>query len=558
MKPKAYSYIRMSTELQLKGDSLRRQTEASRRYADEQGLELIDDFKLEDIGVSAFHGRNANQGALARFLTLCHEGEIPSGSYLIVESLDRISRQNPRAATALFLQILSAGINIVTLTDRHVYRADNMASADKPDYMDIIVSVLIMSRAHEESRTKSMRVGAAWENKRQNILNKKLTRIAPMWLTLSEDRTFFELVPKRVALLKEIFNAADLGKGSNQIARKLNLDCVPPFSASKGWHESYISKVLTSRAVIGEFQPHKYIDGKRVKFGEPVPDYYPAIIDRDQFERIQVGRAVRRVKGAGRKGPNNINLFQGVARCGYCNSSMMVVNKGEGAKGGVYFRCDTARRNAGCNATSWPLDHFEAAFLWFVEELDVRGIAEGTDLERQRKDVEGKVATTIVDLNREKERRERAFNLIGESGTANAFIQDKIAQATLKIDAMEIALVELQTQLKFVPSAGSRSLSEVKDIIRDMGKWRSGNGDLRTKVGSWIKHNIRELLVYSDGLDEMCSPGLRSRQMSVLFTTGDFRTVRISGSDPTVATYAVHAKSEGWTLTEEGKTLFFE
>ncbi|MCK1582154.1 recombinase family protein [Bradyrhizobium sp. 168] len=54
--PRAYSYLRMSTAPQLKGDSRRRQLEASRTYAAAQGLELAGDAELEDIGVSAFKG----------------------------------------------------------------------------------------------------------------------------------------------------------------------------------------------------------------------------------------------------------------------------------------------------------------------------------------------------------------------------------------------------------------------------------------------------------------------------------------------------------------------
>jgi DNA invertase Pin-like site-specific DNA recombinase len=58
-RPKAISYVRMSTAEQLKGDSLRRQTEKSAKYAAENGLELDENFKLEDIGVSAFRGRSS-------------------------------------------------------------------------------------------------------------------------------------------------------------------------------------------------------------------------------------------------------------------------------------------------------------------------------------------------------------------------------------------------------------------------------------------------------------------------------------------------------------------
>jgi DNA invertase Pin-like site-specific DNA recombinase len=53
-KPRAYSYIRMSTEIQLKGDSLRRQLESSEKYANEHGLELVEKDRLQDIGISAF------------------------------------------------------------------------------------------------------------------------------------------------------------------------------------------------------------------------------------------------------------------------------------------------------------------------------------------------------------------------------------------------------------------------------------------------------------------------------------------------------------------------
>ena len=54
--PLAYSYLRMSTPEQLKGDSLRRQTEATKKYADLNGLTLDQSLKLEDLGVSAFKG----------------------------------------------------------------------------------------------------------------------------------------------------------------------------------------------------------------------------------------------------------------------------------------------------------------------------------------------------------------------------------------------------------------------------------------------------------------------------------------------------------------------
>ncbi len=495
--------------------------------------------------MSAFQGKNVAQGSLGKFLALVEEGQVPKGSYLIVESLDRISRQNPHAATALFLQILQAGINIVTLTDNHVYRADG------GNFSDIIVSVVIMSRAYEESRTKSLRVGAAWENKRRNIHKRKLTRVAPIWLKLSEDRSSFELIPERAAVLRAIFDEADLGKGSLQIARRLNQEGVPTFAPSKGWYESYVSKVLTNRAVLGEFQPHHYVGGKRVPRGEPVSDYFPAIVPREQFERIQAGRAIRRLKGSGRKGRNNINLFQGVARCGYCNGRMMIVNKGDGPKGGVYLRCDNARRGADCKASNWPLDHFETAFLWFIEELDVRTVIDGSEGEEARKALDGQIAIVSAELVKQKVMRERAFELLGDSSAAAAFVKSKIDEASLSIDGLEKRLADLRGSAVTDQVRKSRPLEEVKEVIRNIGHWTLASEDARVKVSDWIKRNVKELLAYSDGLEP--ADGTKARQFSVLFMTGEFRTVRLVGADPMTAEYSIHATDDRWVLLQNGK-----
>lgn len=48
----AYSYIRFSTPEQSKGDSLRRQTEATTRYCEQHDLCLDTDLSFKDLGKS--------------------------------------------------------------------------------------------------------------------------------------------------------------------------------------------------------------------------------------------------------------------------------------------------------------------------------------------------------------------------------------------------------------------------------------------------------------------------------------------------------------------------
>src|SRR5438067_9614206 len=96
--PRAYSYRRFSTPQQRDGNSLKRQAEAARAWAQRHGITLDEDLTFTDEGVSALYGLNAADGKLAAFKEAVTDGDVPPGSYLLVESLDRISRQKVRHA----------------------------------------------------------------------------------------------------------------------------------------------------------------------------------------------------------------------------------------------------------------------------------------------------------------------------------------------------------------------------------------------------------------------------------------------------------------------------
>lgn len=550
-KPLAYSYIRMSSDIQSKGDSLRRQSEASEAYAAENNLELMRDFKLEDIGVSAFKGLNISTGKLGHFLKAVEERLVPAGSYLLVESLDRLSRERPQTATALFLQILEAGVHIVTLADKRVYRSGSN------DFSDIIVSVVIMSRAFEESQTKSMRVSAAWQNKRNNASSRKLTRMAPAWLRLSDDRESFEVLEREAGLVRQIFAYADEGRGSNQIHRKLNVENVPLITKAKGWHESYITKILTNRAVIGEYQPHHYVAGKRVPSGDPILDYYPSIIDRDQFDRVQYGRKVRRVRGAGRKGQRHVNLFSGVAKCGYCGASMMVVDKGAKPKGGVYLRCDSARRGLQCKAGSWQLEHFETAFLFFVKELNLSTLLSSQNQQLERQPLETAMTSKRAQRDAVLGQRDKLLDLLLQPSASTTYLVGKLNDLSGRIATLDSEIALQQEQISKLTALTRDTPADVLDWIRSI-KTEDNAVENRIRIADWIRINIKELIIFPNGLDgEQPTTGsqrvepLARRQFSVSFENGVFRTVRLQGTDPTSFEFAVQADEAGWTLENE-------
>src|SRR5687768_13529802 len=118
--PDAYSYVRFSTPEQRKGDSLRRQLKMSERFAQENGLTLSTR-SYTDFGVSGFRGKNRDKGQLRTFLDAVEDGRIKRGSWLLVESLDRISRDQVGEALPRFLDLLKAGIIVATLQDNRIY-----------------------------------------------------------------------------------------------------------------------------------------------------------------------------------------------------------------------------------------------------------------------------------------------------------------------------------------------------------------------------------------------------------------------------------------------------
>ena len=378
--PKAYSYIRFSTPEQIKGDSLRRQLELSEKYCAGHGLVLDTVLKFHDLGKSGYSGEH-RKAALGQFLKLIETGTIGKGSVLLIESFDRLSREEVTEAVGQFLSIIGKGIKIVTLVDNKEYTKLDV----NKNPADLMFSVMIMARAHEESATKAFRLAKAWQAKRERLNEKKLTSRCPAWLTLNDDKTEFTVIAERQKVIQDIFDLKLSGKGKGTIAVQLNQTpgIWKPGSADgskrgDGWRESYIQKILQSHAVIGEYQPCKLVNGKRQPIGDPIPDYFPSIIDKDVFYRVQ--DQFRQNKNKGGQTGQVKNLFSYIVKCGYCGGSMAYVDKGQTAKSGQpYLICDRARRGMDCCRTSMKYSEVENLVITYCRGLHPEDILNNSE-----------------------------------------------------------------------------------------------------------------------------------------------------------------------------------
>lgn len=495
---KAYSYIRMSTDLQLRGDSKRRQEELSRAFAATHGLELDDQFDLNDIGISAFKGNNVTSGALGRFLEAVEQGVVEPGSYLLVESLDRLSRQPVEQSLKLFLDIINKGIVIATIIDGQIYKSGEL------NLTNLIASLVVMQRSFEESYMKSMRISTAWDQKRKNIDAKKFTSMCPGWLRLDKNKNQFDIDEDKAFIVRRIFDYSANGLGAYSIAVTLNSTKTPPFGRGSGWHISSVKKLLKNRAVIGEFQPCQIVDGKRREIGQPIAGYYPAIVDDDLFHRANAGISSRKKRSSGRSGLNVSNLFAGMLYCGYCKSKVRMLNKGNGAKGGKYLICSDSHRRLNCTSTSWRYSDFEELALTYVRELDLQNLLSAPEAENSRRHIQSKIEGLEGQKADIENRISRVYESFSDLNLDVTILADRIRADQLKISQISAEIEEIKAELSTVEAHTvdeSTIAALIKSISAPNDADRSSDDIFlkRKSINHHLNRIIDSLSIYPDG-----------------------------------------------------------
>ena len=508
---KAYSYVRFSSPEQEQGDSLRRQVEQAEKYAKEHDLTL-DNSLMIDKGLSAYNGAHRYKGALGEFLRLVKEGKIPQGSVLIVENLDRLSREDVLDALNQFISLIEAGIKLVTLQDGQEYDKESISN----NWAQLIISISYMARAHEESSTKSKRLKAAWQHKRELAYknDQKLTTRTPYWIKLENGK--FVLIPEICQAVKKIFELNLEGQGHERIAKLLNTDphmWKPPKgkrNKTGGWRASYINKILNNRAVIGEFQPYvvKQDGEKRIRepIGEPIPDYFPAVIDKDLFYQVQAKiKANRERRGnAGGRTSKATNLFVHVIKCGLCGAPLNFVNKGKPPKGGQYLQCDNNRRFGNCPTKCIPYYKLEKIIFDNFEELDIsKLLPNNNEVESQVNDLNNKLIAITQQLNESKNAVENLTDTIAKTKDhrVREQLENRLSKVFDKIEQLENECSKIQDEMSKLKMQKEELQEQIDNATRvyqllNSAKDEEERINIRLKLRQIIQNTIEVIKVY--------------------------------------------------------------
>jgi DNA invertase Pin-like site-specific DNA recombinase len=445
---KAYSYIRWSHAGQADGDTLRRQSEAAQRYADEQRLELVDRC-MTDAGISAFKGDNVRKGALGQFLRAVDDEEIETPCQLLVESWDRVVRSKPWDALPVLQQIINAGVTVTTLFDKRSYSAEDM----RANPFRIVESLLFLIRANEESETKSRRVADAWKARKAKAASTGfvIAETTPGWIRtvgkLGDPDRRFELIPERATIVQHIVSLALSGMGMAKIAETLNREGVEAFGGGAQWYDDAIRRVLSNGAIAGVFEGR---DG-----------YYPAAVTLDQWRDVQALRAGRRLPQH-RVGTDLVNPLAGLARCSECGATMTRKTYGSGPK--------VARPKLICSAAkTGKVDHpYRAVNLESVvgcllnalPQMLAEGPTGDSEIDREVDRLRGELAGLDAELERVIEAIRRHGHSVALREALTALEQEKRA-AELKIGEATRRATSLMS------AATERRREELFDAIAD-------------------------------------------------------------------------------------------
>ncbi|MEI1013207.1 recombinase family protein [Pseudomonas aeruginosa] len=362
--PTAYAYIRYSSKAQGEAgkDSVDRQMASIQAITKQQGIDLLPENIYSDSGISAHDGSNKRKGKLKELIDLINDVHIKPGDYIFVESIDRLSRQRLLQAKDLVNSILEKGVILITTIDGQRYEKPSETNRIDDLQQDILLSV-IAKRAHEESKTKSVRRKSAW-NRAKKLAEEDKTIFnghnPPYGISYNKEENRFEVVEEEAKEIRSIFESL------KYVGVSLTIKKVNEHSKRK-WTNRNIKHLIDTKYVLGSYMAQRRDENKNKVFERYIENYYPQIVSYELFnDAVEAMKSRAHRKNYGNQTVGSLNIFRHAIKCESCNASMLF-EKQTNPKGVIYpyFQCFTRKElKNGCNQ---PRFRFDLAFGLLLE-----------------------------------------------------------------------------------------------------------------------------------------------------------------------------------------------
>ncbi|MGM9969046.1 MAG: recombinase family protein [Anaeroplasma sp.] len=344
---KCVIYVRVSTEMQVDGYSLDGQKNMLNKFAEREGLTILNVY--EDAGKSgkSIEGRPAFKKMLF---------DIEKGlkvDYILVYKLSRFGRNAADILNSLeFIQ--DYDVNLLSVNEG----LDSSQSTGK-----ILISILSTMAEMERENIIEQTMNGRREKARQGGWN---GGFAPYGYLLQNGK--IEIDKEESEVIKMIFNMyAEKDMGIERIAKELNLKGIRknprPNSTIELWSRSQIVSILdnpiyTGKIAFGRRKREKVKGSRNVYKRVGTKDYilvdgeHGAIITDELWEKTQNKRTeVRKKYLSTCVGKERVHLLSGLLRCPECGGPMYANRANRKTKEVFYYQCtyNKSQRGRSCN-----------------------------------------------------------------------------------------------------------------------------------------------------------------------------------------------------------------
>ena len=341
---KCYTYIRVSTDMQVDGYSLDAQRERLKKYADYQGYEIVREYCDAGKSGKSITGRPEFSNMLNDIVS--QRDDI---SFVLVFKLSRFGRNAADVLNSL-QKIQDYDVNLICVEDG----IDSSKESGK-------LTITVLSAVAEIERDNIL--VQTMEGRKQKAREGKWNGgIAPFGYELDSRKARLKINEDEAKIVKKIFDLyAYSDMGVSKICDYLNES---GFIKNKNrefetsyFGETYIRRILDNPVYIGKIAYGRYVtqkvkgtrdDYKRVYSKDYLisDGLHPAIIDEDTWRIVRVKREQTSIRWVKTHNLDHEHLLTGIIKCPCCGKGIRgMTNRSTPKKTGVYkdtffYRCN--------------------------------------------------------------------------------------------------------------------------------------------------------------------------------------------------------------------------
>ncbi len=486
----AIAYVRWSNKDQSKGDSERRQTALAQKMCITNGWRLVE--TVIESGKSAYHGRNRlSTGELGKLEARAAQGEL-AGMVLIVENVDRLSRQEPLQGLNLLQNLTTAGVTVAESSKGTILDAETV----RENWQSLLVPFLSWGLGYEESKKKGKRVSEAYRATVDRNFRTKGgladLRFSPSWIGRDEAGDYM-VIEERAEIVRLIYQRCVDGYGLRSICAELNKDLARTRWQKGDWNQANVREILRNRQTLGEYQ---ITERNEANFTRPTGQWlkggFQSIIEPELWYRAQTALDARRSTGGKHRGM--VNLLQGFTYCAatnsgqHCGSRMIISQTSRTEPRKARLRCARNHRAAGCSSrASYHYEHLLNGILDEVLHLALPS-------ERQQSTLYGSIAVADTELREAEKRLDNLVDAFSETGSPA--LMRGITRAEREIEEQRERLEALRAQAE--REDVKRPPQEAAEVVKELRSRIHDDEDARRKIHSALREMITAIFLYPD------------------------------------------------------------